>query len=112
VRDHANKLLKIEQKYGFAATDKWNFDQTGFRIGVGGVSEVITSIANKKKRLYISDPDNRTHLTAIECCNATGVVLPLCLFIKARLFSKLMCNLRCPGIGPIPARHLGMPMSR
>jgi hypothetical protein len=69
-------MLKITADYGILPADKWNFDQTGFRIGVGGTCEVITSIHNKGKKLYMADPENRTHLTSIECVNATGVILP------------------------------------
>jgi hypothetical protein len=97
IRDHINKLLDIEQKYGIAASDKWNFDETGFRIGVGGTVDVITSIANRRKRLYMSDPENRTHLTAIECCNATGTVLPPLLIYKGETILQADIQPTMPG---------------
>jgi hypothetical protein len=62
-------------KYGIAQDDVYNFDETGFRIGVlQGGSKVITHVATKS--VYLSDPDNRESITSVECISAGGEVIP------------------------------------
>jgi hypothetical protein len=82
VRDHFWKLQHIITEFGIAPSDLWNFDQTGFSIGIGGDVKVLTSVRNKNVRLFMADPENRTHLTSVECINAEGSLLPPFLVMK------------------------------
>ena len=95
--DHIEKLGRVVAKYGIAAEDKWNFDQTGFRIGCGGSCDVITSIRYKNHKLYMADPENRVHLTSIECCNAVGVMIPPMLVYKGETILQADVQPTMPG---------------
>ena len=58
-------------KYGVAEEDIFNFDETGFQMGVISTSKVITS-SDRKGRLRTKQPGNRKWVTAIEAVNARG----------------------------------------
>ena len=61
----------IIAKYGVAEEDIFNFDETGFQMGVISTSKVITS-SDRKGRLRTKQPGNRKWVTAIEVVNARG----------------------------------------
>jgi hypothetical protein len=61
----------IIAKYGVAEEDIFNFDETGFQMGVILTSKVITSL-DRKGRLRTKQPGNRKWVTAIEAVNARG----------------------------------------
>jgi hypothetical protein len=53
-------------EFGVQWEDIWNFDETGFSIGVGGVQKVVTRIKNRKIRFFHPDPECRQHVSACE----------------------------------------------
>jgi hypothetical protein len=62
-------------KYGVVEEDIFNFDETGFQMGVILTSKVITS-SDRKGRLRTKQPGNRKWVTAIEVVNARGWAIP------------------------------------
>jgi hypothetical protein len=48
----------------------WNFDETGFRIGIGGSEWVVT--ADPRRRAWSPCDTSRKHITAVEAVNAVG----------------------------------------
>jgi hypothetical protein len=58
-------------RYGIADQDVFNFDETGFMIGVASTSKVITS-SDTVGRATVVQPGNREWVTTIECVNASG----------------------------------------
>ena len=58
-------------KYGVTEEDIFNFDETGFQMGVISTSKVITS-SDRKGRLRTKQPGNRKWVTAIEAVNVRG----------------------------------------
>jgi hypothetical protein len=61
--------------YGILDNDVYNFDKTGFMVGVAATSKVITS-ADIVGRATVVQPGNRDWVTAIEYINASGWYLP------------------------------------
>ena len=61
----------IIAKYGITEEDIFNFDETGFQIGVISTSKVITTL-DRKGRLRTKQPGNRKWVTAIEAVNIRG----------------------------------------
>lgn len=97
IQDHFKKLERAIREYGVALEDIYNFDETGFQIGCGGEQQVYTHISNKHKTLYMADPENRQHLTSIECIGAGGVVLHPTIICKGKVvmesdFPPDLCN--------------------
>ena len=57
--------------YGILDQDVFNFDETGFMMGVASTSKVVTS-SNTVGRATVVQPGNRDWVTTIECINASG----------------------------------------
>ncbi|KAF4547211.1 Hypothetical protein D9617_52g060320 [Elsinoe fawcettii] len=62
-------------KYGVPEEDIWNFDETGFQMGVISTSKVITS-SDRQGRPRTFQPGNREWVTVIEGINARGWSIP------------------------------------
>jgi hypothetical protein len=66
-------FIKIIIDKSINPADIWNFDETGFRIGIGKDQWIITYEPNR--RHFLAAPDNREIMTAIESVNAVGDVI-------------------------------------
>ena len=71
-------------KYGIAKEDIFNFDKTGFQMGVISTSKVITT-SNRKGRPRTSQPGNRKWVTAIEAVNSQGWAIPPFIIFDGKL---------------------------
>ena len=58
-------------QFGILLEDIYNFDETGFQMGVISTSKVITT-SDRKGRLRTKQLGNRKWVTAIEAVNARG----------------------------------------
>ena len=70
-------------KYGFPPSDIWNFDETGFAMGIHQPKRVVCS-ANTKKPTSIQ-AGNREWVTTIEAINADGDAAPPLFIFKGKL---------------------------
>jgi len=43
-------------RYGITENDTWNFDETGYRVGIARSDWVVT--VDPHRRIYSKDPDN------------------------------------------------------
>jgi hypothetical protein len=85
-------LIKLIKLYGITPADTWNFDETGFRIGVGKDQWVITF--EPHRRIYLAAPDDRTTLTMTECVNAAGsAIKPMVIIEGAVLLERYFTDL-------------------
>jgi hypothetical protein len=57
--------------YGIANQDVFNFNETGFMIGIASTLKVVTS-SDTISRATVVQPGNREWVTTIECINASG----------------------------------------
>lgn len=73
------------QKYGITSDDIYNFDESGFAMGINSTQRVITS-AEYHGRRGVLQPGNREWVTVIECIGASGVALPPYLIFKEKVF--------------------------
>jgi len=78
-------------KYGVAEEDIFNFDETGFQMGVISTSKVITS-SDRKGRLRTKQPGNRKWVTAIEVVNARGWAIPPFIIFDGKLHLSTWYN--------------------
>jgi hypothetical protein len=70
-------------QYGIDADDIYNFDETGFAMGLTATAKVITR-AEYYGRRSLLQPGNREWVTAIERTNASGWALPPCIIFKGK----------------------------
>jgi hypothetical protein len=79
-----NGFMDIIKMHGITPMDIWNFDETGFRIGIGKDQWVVTF--EPRRRVYLPTPDDRTSLTMTECVNAEGNAIPPMIIIEGTAF--------------------------
>ena len=72
-------------QYGIDPDDIYNFDETGFAMGLTATAKVITR-AEYYGRRSLLQPGNREWVTAIECTNASGWALPPCIIFKGKIY--------------------------
>jgi hypothetical protein len=70
----------------------WNFDESGFRIGIEKDQWVITF--EPRRRVYLPTPDDRTSLTITECVNSDGdVTAPMMIVEGISLLKRYFIDL-------------------
>jgi hypothetical protein len=72
---------------GIQTEDIYNFDETGFAMGLIATAKVITR-ADYYGRRALLQPGNREWVTSIECVGATGFVLPPTIIFKSKLYQQ------------------------
>ncbi|ERF72127.1 hypothetical protein EPUS_02918 [Endocarpon pusillum Z07020] len=77
------RFRALREAYGVFDDDIWNFDETGFRIGVGKSQWIVTS--SHAKRHYLVSDNNREYVTAIEAVSATGIVIKPMLILPGKV---------------------------
>ena len=60
------------ESYANSLRRDWN--ETGFRVGVGKRKKIITNTASGK--IYIPNADDRAYITVVECVQADGGSIP------------------------------------
>ena len=65
----------IKMKYGIADEDTYNFDESGFMLGVISTGAVVTG-SERRNRPKQVQPGNRQWATVIACINAMGWAIP------------------------------------
>jgi hypothetical protein len=68
-------VRNIIAKHGIADEDIYNFDETGFAMGVISTGKVVTS-SKKAAKAKLIQPGNREWVTVIQGVGATGFCLP------------------------------------
>ncbi|KAJ5873624.1 uncharacterized protein N7473_013183 [Penicillium subrubescens] len=69
VRERFNSYQETIAQYGISADDIWNFDETGFNIGV--VQDLWFITREPKRQIFDGFSTNREYATAIEAVSAT-----------------------------------------
>ncbi|EKG09398.1 DDE superfamily endonuclease CENP-B-like protein [Macrophomina phaseolina MS6] len=69
------RLKRVIDEHGIQLADIWNYDETGFRVGIGDSQWIIT-LQPDRKAILLSD-SCRELVTCCECISADGgVILP------------------------------------
>ena len=76
-------IRNVKAKYGILDEDTYNFDETGFQIGIGGSVKVVTASEIRLKPLGVQ-PGDREWATFIAAINAKGWVIPPFIIFKAK----------------------------
>ena len=85
IREHFDRVRECIQEYGILPEDIYNFDETGFAMGLCATAKVITG-SDRYSRPYLLQPGNREWVTAIESVNAMGWALPSYIIFKAKAY--------------------------
>ena len=80
-------IQRTIMEYGILSEDIYNFDETGFAMGLIATTKVVTR-AEYYGRRSLLQPGNREWVTSIETINAMGWALPPCLIFKAKVYQQ------------------------
>ncbi|EED17288.1 pogo transposable element, putative [Talaromyces stipitatus ATCC 10500] len=83
IQGHFDRVRDIISEYGILPEDIYNFDETGFAMGLCATAKVITG-SDRYARPKLLQPGNREWVTAIEATNSTGWALPSYVIFKAK----------------------------
>ena len=79
------KLIgEIKAKYGVYNDDVYNFDETGFQMGVFGSMKVVTG-SERRTRPNLIQPGDREWVTVIQSICAAGYTILLFIIYKGRV---------------------------
>jgi hypothetical protein len=83
-----NSLEALRKDHGIQLQDIYNFDKTGFAMGLIATTRVVTR-AKMPGKLHLIQPGQREWVTAIKCvCLTRFVVLP-CIIFKRKVHIKI-----------------------
>jgi hypothetical protein len=82
IKEWFDRVREVQLQYGILPDDIYNFDETGFAMGLIATAKVITS-SDRVCRPNLLQPGNREWVTAIESVNALGWALPPYIIFKA-----------------------------
>ena len=86
-----NLVQKTILQFGIDPDDVYNFDETGFAMGLTATAKVITRSEYYGRRPVLQ-PGNREWVTVVECTNASGWALPPCMIFKGKVFIESWFN--------------------
>ena len=79
------KLVEeTRQAHRILDKDAYNFDETGFMMGVAATSKVVTS-SDTIGQATVVQPGNRDWVTTIECINASSWCLPPFVILSGKM---------------------------
>jgi hypothetical protein len=76
-------VQNVKAKYGILDEDTYNFDETGFTMGVAGSVKVVTASERRSRPIGVQ-PGNREWVTLIAGVNARGWAIPPFFIFKAK----------------------------
>jgi DDE superfamily endonuclease len=76
-------VQNTKAKYGILDSDTYNFDETGFLMGIIATTMVITS-ADRRGKPKMRQPGNRDWVTVIQSVNALGWTVPPYIIVKGQ----------------------------
>ncbi|APA05390.1 hypothetical protein SS1G_09809 [Sclerotinia sclerotiorum 1980 UF-70] len=82
--DERGLVSNMRAKYGIVDSDFYNFDETGFMMGIICPGMVVTS-AERNGRSKAIQPGNREWATAIICGNGEGETIPPFLVVQGQV---------------------------
>jgi hypothetical protein len=82
IQNWFERFQALRTQYGVLDEDIWNFDETGFRIGIGKSQWIVTT--STSKRAYLACDNSRELITSVEAVSARGVVIELMLILPGK----------------------------
>lgn len=83
IRQWFETVCKAIQEHGIHEDDIWNFDETGFAMGLCTTSKVITAVERSERPRRVIQ-GNREWVTIIECVSSKGIPIPPVVILKGK----------------------------
>ena len=68
--------------YGISPQDVYNFDETGFSVGMGGAQRILTRYSNQT--VFHKSSSKKEHITSVETIAGDGFALPPFVILSAK----------------------------
>ena len=78
-------VRNVKAKYGIVDDDIYNFDETGFMMGIIFVGIVVTTLDGRGK-VKLAQPGNREWAMVIQGVNALGQAIPLFIILAVQYY--------------------------
>ncbi|EED12744.1 transposon, putative [Talaromyces stipitatus ATCC 10500] len=88
IQEYFDRVREVILEYGILPEDIYNFDETGFAMGLCATARVITG-SDRYNRPNLLQPGDREWVTAIEAVNSIGWALPSYIIFKAKKYTRL-----------------------
>jgi DDE superfamily endonuclease len=82
IKEWFELLQACMKEYDIGEGEIWNFDETGFQVGMLKGAKVM--VPREIKQAYIRSPENREMITCIECISAKGECIPSFIIVKGK----------------------------
>jgi hypothetical protein len=84
------QVEEVRAKYGILDEDIFNFDETGFAMGLIATTKVVTraNMDTKRGKPHLLQPGNREWVTTIECICSAGWSVPTCIIFKGKVHQQ------------------------
>ena len=79
------KYKSICDEYGILPRDQYNFDESGFRIGVGRDQWIVTRTIKHHHTLLLGSSTNRDSITVCETISGDGYALPVTIIVPSTI---------------------------
>ena len=86
-----NLVHNMVAKYGTPPADIWNFDESGFAMGVLGSGIIVTGVDSIHKQTSIQ-AGNRHWTTTVEAINAEGIAIPPMIIFRGKVHQEAWFN--------------------
>ncbi|KAI9036261.1 transposase [Aspergillus affinis] len=87
IGDWFKRLKEVQDEHGIQDEDIYNFDETGFAMGLIATTKVVTR-SNMPGRPHLIQPGQREWVTTIECISSTGFSVPTCIIFKGKVYME------------------------
>jgi hypothetical protein len=87
IREWFQRVQQIMIEYGILDEDIYNFDETGFQMGVIATGKVVTG-SDRAGRPRTVQPGNREWVTIVETVSAKGVLIPPLVIFEAVMHQR------------------------
>jgi hypothetical protein len=88
IREWFRLIRNTIAKYGILDEDIYNFDETGFQMGVITTAKVVTGTERSNRPVSIQ-PGNREWVTAIDCISSYGWSLPPVIIFEGKVYQSI-----------------------
>ena len=84
------------EEYGILDEDKYNFDETGFAMGVANTGSAKVVTTDTVGRATVIQPGDRKWTTVIECAKGDGKVIPPFVILEGKVHLESWFRQRLP----------------
>lgn len=83
IRQWFETVHKAIEEHGIHEDDIWNFDETGFAMGLCTISKVVTAVERSERPRTVIQ-GNQEWVTIVECVSSKGISTPPVVILKGK----------------------------